>query len=59
MDKKAGRLRGFPRDGDEFHVFNLYLDKEVFRNFKAQCVVDGVTVREKLINMIESSLEHL
>ena len=59
MDKKAGRLRGFPRDGDEFHVFNLYLNKEVFIKFKSQCVVDGVTVREKLINMIESSLEHL
>jgi len=59
MDKKAERLRGFARDGDEFHVFNLYLNKEVFRKFKSQCVVDGVTVREKLINMIKSSLEHL
>ena len=56
MDKKAERLRGFPRDGDEFHVFNLYLDKEVFRRFKAKCVVEGMTVREKLIELVESSL---
>jgi|TARA_R100001530_G_scaffold121926_1_gene89446 hypothetical protein len=56
MEEKARRLRGFPREGRDCHVFNLYLDKAVFRNFRAQCIIDGVTVREKLISMIESSL---
>ena len=56
MDKKASRLRGFPREGDEFHVFNLYLDRELFTRFKAKCVTDGTTVRLKLIELVESSL---
>ena len=56
MDKKASRLRGFPRDGEEFHVFNLYLDKELFTKFKAKCVTDGTTVRLKLIELVKSSL---
>ena len=56
MDKKAERLRGFRRDGDDVHIFNLYIDNELFTTFKAQCVIDGKTVREKLIELIKSSL---
>ena len=56
MDKKASRLRGFPREGDEFHVFNLYLDRELFTRFKAKCVTEDTTVRLKLIELVESSL---
>jgi len=59
MDKKASRFRGVPRDGDDQHVFNLYLHKDLFYDFKAQCVRDNTSVREKIINMIKSSLEHL
>jgi hypothetical protein len=56
MEKKASRLRGFPRDGDEFHIFNLYLNKELFTKFKAKCVTENTTVRLKLIELVESSL---
>jgi hypothetical protein len=56
MDKMAARLRGFPREGDDIHIFNLYIDNEMFKNFKTQCVIEGVTVREKLIELVESSL---
>ena len=56
MDKKASRLRGFPREGEDFHVFNLYLDKELFTSFKAQCVAEKTTVRLKLIGLVKSSL---
>ena len=56
MDKKASRLRGFPREGDDMHVFNLYINNELFVNFKAQCVTENITVREKLIDLVKSSL---
>ena len=56
MDKMSSRLRGFPREGDEFHVFNLYLDRELFTKFKAKCVTENTTVRLKLIELVESSL---
>jgi len=56
MDKKASRLRGFPREGSDIHIFNLYIDNDMFKNFKTQCVIEGVTVREKLIALVESSL---
>jgi len=56
MDKKAKRLRFYD---DSFHIFQLPIAKDLFIKFKAQCVIDGVTMKEKLTSMVESSLEHL
>ena len=57
MDKKAERLRGLPpRDDESVHIFNLYIDNELFTNFRAQCILEKMTVREKIIALVESSL---
>ena len=56
MDKMASRLRGFPRYDDETHLYQLPINKKLFKSFKAQCVEEEVTVRDKLINLVESSL---
>jgi hypothetical protein len=54
MDKKAERLR-YKYD-DSIQFYNLPIDKELFTKFKAQCVLDGVTIKDKVTEMIESSL---
>ena len=59
MDKKAARLRGYPRYDEGVHIFQLPIDKELFTKFKAQCVEDGLTMRDKITEMIESSLGHI
>ena len=56
MDKKAERLRGFPRYDDETHLYMLPINKKLFKSFKAQCVEEEVTVRDKLISLVKSSL---
>ena len=56
MEEKARRLRGFPRYDDETHLYQLPIDRKLFKNFKAQCVEEEVTVREKLISLVKSSL---
>ena len=56
MDKKAERLRFYD---DSIHIFQLPIDKELFIKFKAQCVKDSVTMKDKVTKMIKSSLEHL
>ena len=56
MDKKAERLRFYD---DSIHIFQLPIDKDLFTKFKAQCVKDGVTMKDKLTEMIESSLGHV
>ena len=53
MDKKAERLRFYD---DSMHLFQLPIKKELFTKFKAQCVLDGTTMKDKLTGMIESSL---
>ena len=53
MDKKAARLRFYD---DRIHLFQLPIEKELFTKFKAQCVLDGVTMKDKVTDMIESSL---
>ena len=53
MDKKAARLRFYD---DSIHLFQLPIKKELFTKFKAQCVLDGVTMKDKVTDMIESSL---
>ena len=53
MDKKAARLRFYD---DSIHLFQLPIKKELFTKFKAQCVLDGVTMKDKVTEMIESSL---
>ena len=58
MDKKAERLR-YPQYDESVHIFMLPIDKEIFTKFKAQCVKDGVTIKDKMTDMIESSLEHI
>ena len=57
MDKKVEKPRELPpRDSDGVHVFNLYIDDELFTNFRAQCILENMTVREKLTGWIKSSL---
>ena len=57
MDKKAERLRYQYNDGIQF--YQLPIDRDLFTKFKAQCVKDGVTMKDKLTNMIKSSLGHV
>jgi len=56
MDKKAERLRFYD---DSIHIFQLPIDKDLFTKFKAQCVKDSVTMKDKMTEMIESSLGHV
>jgi len=58
MDKKAQRLR-YPQYDESVHIFMLPIDKEIFTKFKAQCVKDGVTMKDKMTDMIKSSLGHV
>ena len=58
MDKKAERLR-YPQYDESVHLFQLPIDKKLFIKFKAQCVKDSVTMRDKMTEMIESSLGHV
>jgi len=58
MDKKAKRLR-YPQYDSTIHIFMLPIDKGLFIKFKAQCVIDGLTMRDKMTEMIESSLGHI
>ena len=53
MDKKAERLRFYD---DSMHLFQLPIEKELFTKFKAQCVLEGTTMKDKMKEMIESSL---
>ena len=56
MDKKAERLRFYD---DSIHIFQLPIAKDMFTKFKAQCVKDGVTMKDKMTSMVESCLEHI
>ena len=58
MDKKAGRLR-YPQYDESVHIFQLPIDKKLFIKFKTQCVKDSVTMKDKMTEMIESSLGHV
>ena len=57
MDKKAERLR-YKYD-DSIQFYQLPIDRDLFTKFKAQCVKDGVTIKDKMTDMIVSSLEHI
>ena len=57
MDKKAERLR-YKYD-DSIQFYQLPIDRDLFTKFKVQCVKDGVTMKDKLTEMIESSLGHV
>ena len=57
MDKKAERLRYKYDDGIQF--YQLPIDRDLFPKFKAQCVKDGVTMRDKMTDMVKSSLGHV
>ena len=57
MDKKAERLRYQYDEGIQF--YQLPIDRGLFTKFKAQGVKDGVTMKDKLTEMIESSLGHV
>ena len=57
MDKKAERLRYKYDDGIQF--YQLPIDRDLFTKFKVQCVKDGVTMKDKMTSMIESSLGHV
>ena len=58
MDKKAERLR-YPQYDESVHLFQLPIDKKLFIKFKTQCVKDSVTMKDKMTEMIESSLGHV
>ena len=53
MDKKAERLRFYD---DSIHIFQLPIEKELFNKFKSKCALDRTTMKDKLTEMIESSL---
>mgnify|MGYP003661569723 FL=1 len=57
MDKKAERLR-YKYD-DSIQFYQLPIDRALFIKFKAQCVKDGVTIKDKVTDMIKSSLGHV
>ena len=57
MDKKAERLRYKYEDSIQF--YQLPIDRDLFTKFKAQCVKDSVTMKDKMTEMIESSLGHV
>ena len=57
MDKKAERLRYKYEDSIQF--YQLPIDRDLFTKFKAQCVKDGVTMKDKMTDMIKSSLGHV
>ena len=57
MDKKAERLRYQYDEGIQF--YQLPIDRGLFTKFKAQCVKDGVTIKDKMTDIIVSSLEHI
>ena len=57
MEKKAERLRYKYEDSIQF--YQLPIDRDLFTKFKAQCVKDGVTMKDKMTDMIESSLGHI
>ena len=56
MEEKARRLRGYPRYDDDTHLFQLPINRVLFTSFKVQCVAEGVTVRDKIISLVKSSL---
>ena len=56
MDKKSQRLR--IKNGDT-HTLQIPLDRELFTQFKIQCIKDGLTIKDKITSMIESSLGHV
>ena len=56
MDKKSERLRFYDKS---IHIFQLPINKKLFIKFKAQCIKDEMTVKDKLTKMIESSIDHL
>ena len=57
MDKKAERLRYKYEDSIQF--YQLPIDRDLFTKFKAQGVKDGVTMKDKMTDMIKSSLGHI
>ena len=57
MDKKAERLRN--NNDSENHVLQVDVNKQLFTKFKIQCIKDGLTIKDKITEMIESSLRHL
>ena len=57
MEKKAERLRYKYEDSIQF--YQLPIDRDLFTKFKAQCVKDGVTMKDKMTDMIKSSLGHI
>ena len=57
MDKKAERLR-YQYD-DSIQFYQLPIDRKLFTKFKAQCIKDGMTIKDKITKMIESSLDYI
>ena len=53
MDKKAERLRFYD---DSIHLFQLPIEKELFAKFKAQCAIEGVTLKDKMTEFVKSCL---
>ena len=57
MEKKAERLR-YQYD-DSIQFYQLPIDRKLFTKFKAQCIKDGLTIKDKITEMIRSSLDHI
>jgi hypothetical protein len=53
MGRKPQGLRQYD---DSVHIFQLPIDKELFLKFKAICILNGITMKDKLAELIELSL---
>ena len=49
MENKKDQITGT-------HLFQVQIERDLFLKFKAICVLNNVSMREKITGMIESSL---
>lgn len=55
MDKKSARLR-IPKEDDNYRKLQIWVDKELFIQFKTLCISEGITMKDKMTGLITSSL---
>ena len=55
MDKKSARLR-IPKEDENYRKLQIWVDKELFIQFKTLCISEGITMKDKMTGLITSSL---
>ncbi len=48
--------KGTPYD-NSVHIYHLPIDKKLFRKFKAECVIKGWSMKDKIADLINNSLD--